>query len=525
MKLTNKYIGSFLASVLLLTSCSDDFLQKNSLTAVSASTFWQNESDALRGLAACYDGLQSTYLYNGGPWNCGPLNMDALTDNGGHFNWSGWMAGYDICNGTHSASSWLVGSYWSACYEVVKRCNVLIKNIDNVPMSESLISQYKAEAVALRALMYINLTMTYNDVPYLTEPLSITEANYPKSDRATIVENVIAELQEVTDALPTTADRGRITKGAALSILGRIALYNEKWDVAVSAYKEVVNSNTYSLFNDYSALFTQANEGCNEIVLAARFEGPGLDEGQSLGAHYGTPLEAINGTMDLSDAYYCTDGKPISTSPLYQGGKKTHSMYDPDVDRYLNRDLRLKATLFVPGMSWNGNTDTYGGASPSYSTVYVMKYYDPTDAANCWDSGQDFYIIRYSEVLLSYAEALVEKGGYNISEVIALIDEVRSRAGMPKVENVEGTGLTQDGLRQLIRHERRVELAFEGLRMFDVYRWKLLKDAVDRINAENTKYGFWYETRYYRGEMEYIWPIPQSEVDSNTQLEQHDLWK
>lgn len=111
MKLSNKYIGIFLLSgAMTMSSCSDSWLQEDSLTESSSATFWQTADDAMMGLVACYDGLQTEQLYNGGPWNMGPINFDCMSDNGGHFNWSGWMEGYDIANGTHNASSWAVGS-------------------------------------------------------------------------------------------------------------------------------------------------------------------------------------------------------------------------------------------------------------------------------------------------------------------------------------------------------------------------------------------------------------------------------
>lgn len=214
MKLHHLYIASVLAAGLFITtSCSDSFLDKNSLTESSTATFWQTEDDATMALVACYDGLQSNQLYGGGPWDFGQLNLECLSDNGGHFNWSGWMEGFDIANGTHSAGSWAVGSYWDALYEVVKRCNSVIANIDRVDMPEAKIAQYKAEAMTLRALMYIHLTMTYNDVPYLTEPLTIDNAEMPATPRADIVNAEIQNLKAAAPALPTTADRGRITRG------------------------------------------------------------------------------------------------------------------------------------------------------------------------------------------------------------------------------------------------------------------------------------------------------------------------
>jgi hypothetical protein len=302
-------------------------------------------------------------------------------------------------------------------------------------------------------------------------------------------------------------------------------LYNEKWDEAISAYQQVLNLG-YSLFSDYSTLFTEANEACDEIVWAVRYEGPGKEEGSSLGGHWDTPLEAINGTIDMADAFYCLDGKPTTDKKVceyYEDGSA--DLWILNTARYENRDPRLRATLFLPGMAWGDKDWYYGGAAASYSTLYVMKYFNPAlNWSTSWDSGQDFYLVRYAEVLLSLAEAYVEKGT-NLTDAIALVDQVRTRAGMPTVEAVEGSGVSQSDLRDIVRHERRVELAFEGFRLYDLYRWHLLKDAVDRINAEASYYNFWYEYRNYRGEQEYIWPIPQTELDCNSQLEQNELWK
>lgn len=518
---------------LIITSCNDDFLDKKSLTGISNETFWENEEDALMGLTACYDGLQNNFLYNGGAWENGFLYMDAMTDNGGHFNWDGWMAGYDITNGIHTPSSLQVGEFWRANYEVVNRCNSLITRIVDIDMDDNLKNRYSAEALVIRSLAYLNLTMTYHDVPFVTKERGIDEANVAKTDRATIVDAIIEDLKSAGEILPVkAAKRGQITKGAAWSILGRTALYNEKWDVASDYYKKVMNLGVYGLHDDYSALFTQDGESSDEIVFGVRFEGPGLREGSSFAGHWNTPIEAINGTLDLAKTYYSVDGRPTNESPLYNEGVNDLENNKPDSLRYKNRDPRLKATLFVPGMKWgNSDAEFFGGAAPSRSLVYVYKYFDPFQSeSDSWDSGQDFYVIRYPEVLLSLAEAMVHKGGYVYSDVTSLINEVRARVDMPTVESVEGAGLDKEALLDVIKHERRVETAFEGLRLFDLYRWKELQDAVNRIEAERSLFSgigtyFLYEQRNFRGEKEYVWPIPLAEVDANTEIEQHSLWK
>lgn len=532
MKSTNKYIVlGLIVSTLTTSSCSDSFLQRDSLTEISSETFWQTSDDAMMALTACYDALQSNWLYNSDQYSLGPLYMDCISDNGGHFNWSGWVAGYDIAMGIQTSSSWIFSDFWSACYETISRCNLLTSNIDRITeLTESERERYKAEAIVLRSLMYINLTMTYQDVPYLTEPLTLENAECAKTDRETIVEDVMSDLKECVNYLPETADRGRVTKGAAYAILGRMALYNEKWEDAISAYREVMKLG-YSLYQDYNELFTQTGETSDEIIFAVRYEGPGVDEGASFNAHWNTPLEAMNGTIDLGDAFYVQATGLKTTDTNY--GVMNNGVLDisqPNAAHWEGRDPRLYTTLFVPGMYWNGKggeSAWYGGAAASLSTVYVMKYFDDTDTSNSWDNGQDFYVVRYAEVLLSLAEALVQNGNYDENEVYNLINQIRQRptVEMPKVEDVEGSGLSKEELLEVIKHERRVELAFEGLRLFDVYRWKELDKAVANVEYERTTLGLAYETRTYNGERDYVWPIPLDELESNSMLEQHELWK
>ena len=373
------------------------------------------------------------------------------------------------------------------------------------------------------ALMYNELTMTYNDVPYLKGEQSITDANCPKTARAEIVADLVNDVKAAVADLPDDVEFGRMTKGAALSILGRIALYNSKWDEAVSAYEQVVSMGRYSLFGDYSTLFSAANETCPEIIFSIRYEGPGVSEGNSIAAHWDTPLEAMNGTVDLADQYYVkSTGLKYADDEIYND-PASKDLWNVRTDRYEDRDPRLYATLFVPGMAWGSKNWLYGGAAASLSTVYVQKYFTADEnSSTSWDSGKDFYVVRYAEVLLSLAEAYIEKGT-KLTEAVSLIDQVRARVGMPSVGSVE-KATTAAALREVVRHERRVELAFEGLRLYDLYRWELLKDAVDRINAEKTRYGFNYETRHFRGPQEYVWPLPQAEIDSNKELVQNALW-
>ena len=167
MRLINKYISLALLSGAMMSSCSDSFLQKDSLTESSSSTFWQTSNDALMALAACYDALQNNQLYNSDQYTFGPLYMECISDNGGHFNWSGWIEGYDVAMGIQNPSSWVFSDYWKANYEVISRCNTLIANIDRVELSETEKACYKAEAIVLRALIYTNRTTVRDSVHHI----------------------------------------------------------------------------------------------------------------------------------------------------------------------------------------------------------------------------------------------------------------------------------------------------------------------------------------------------------------------
>jgi len=536
----NKYLAGALISAMAVagTSCSDSWMTTSNPNEPSSTTYWANENDALMALTACYDAMQAGNLYNDyiDGWKFGFLLRETCTDNGDN-SWGNWMLGSSIAECTSGTNDECFSMYWNANYEMIKRCNLLTANIDRVPVGENVRNAYRAEAMALRALAYGNLISVFRDVPYFTEPLTMATAKVGKTAKADIVDAIIAELKANLPNLPVKADTkiGRLSQEAGYAILGRVALFAGRWQDAIDAYSKVEGK--YSLYKygdgtdgykNFSELFTIANENCDEVLLGVHYVGPAQGEGQTFGIKWGAPMNAIEGSMNLANDYYCTDGLPITESELFPkellpGGANAYSKTNQDVRMWENRDPRLKGTLFVAGMTWNGTLYTTVGGS---SSVCIRKWFTPEDTQNEYDGSQDYYVIRYAEVLLSYAEALIEKGG-NDTKAIALIDQVRERACMPKVGDVEGKNksLTQADLRAIVRHERRVELAFESLRMADIYRWgdfagmqKRMQD--DRKNGYGT-----LNHQNPRGPQDTVWPIPQGELDTNDALVQHDEWK
>ncbi len=525
------------AMMFTLSGCSDDFFQIDNPNEVSGSTYWKTEDDALMAITACYDAMQNGDLFNDylDGWKFGFLCRETCTDNGDH-SWGNWMLGSSIAQGTSTANDECFSKYWNANYELIKRCNALIEKVDGMEMTDAKKAEFKGEAIALRALGYCDLVSTFRDVPYLDKPLTLAECQPARNTKEEIAQKVLADLKEYIPGIPVKgkAEKGRLTQEAAYAIMGRLALFTKHYDEAIDAYKHVIGK--YSLFRsgdgsdgykNYSELFTEANEECDEVILGMHYVGPGKNEGQTFSISWGGPMNAVEATRNLSDDYYCTDGLPIDKSPLFKGktGPAAYDKANPDFARYENRDPRLKGTLFVPGMSWLGDVyDNQSKVIPAISQVCIMKWFVPENMANEYDGSLDYYVIRYAEVLLSLSEAMIEKGGYSQSEITQYINEVRDRVHMPHVEAVEGSNLSQNQLRQIVRHERRVELAFEDLRLADLYRWGEWKNSIDRMNKEYAEYGAGAYTRSYRGAQDDVWPIPQNEIDTDQNLKQHKEW-
>lgn len=535
----NKFLGSVVISAMAVTgmSCSDSWMTTTNPNEPSSSSYWASENDALMALTACYDAMQAGNLYNDNidGWCFGLLMRETCTDNGDN-TWGDWMLGSSIAQCTSGTNDECFSMYWKANYEMVKRCNLLTANIDRVPVSDEVRNAYRAEAMALRALAYTNLISVFRDVPYFTEPLTMATAKVAKSPKAEIVDAIIAELKANLPNMPVKASAlpGRLSQEGGYAILGRLALFAGRWQDAIDAYSKVEGK--YTLFTsgdgtdgykNFSELFTEANENCDEVILGVHYVGPAQGEGQTFGVKWGAPMNAIEASMNLANEYYCTDGLPITESPLFPkellpGGANAYSKANQDHRMWENRDPRLKGTLFVAGMTWNGTL--YNTVTSASSSICVRKWFTPEDTQHEYDGSQDYYVIRYAEVLLSYAEALIEKGGSD-AKAISLIDQVRERACMPKIADVEGTGLTQAQLRDIVRHERRIELAFESLRMADIYRWGDFAGMQQRMqNDRKNGYGV-LNHQNPRGPQDTVWPIPQSEIDTNDQLVQHDEWK
>jgi hypothetical protein len=498
-----------------LASCSEDYLERGSLTQLAEGNFWQNEKDALLGINGVYEVLQDRVLYSGNLNGiAGIPQHDSFADN--TFNNFKFEGPGNFVEGRADPAFGFFNSFWTSLYRGIGRANVAIENIARIPDSNIEADSRAAlvgQAKFLRALFYMNLAIYFEDAPLITNTQSLEEAYVPKNSYEELRAFIISELRAAADVLPVSYPAnqfGYATRGAALSLLARFELYNKNHPEVIRLTTEIMSLG-YELHPNYAELFTEAAEQSPEVVFSVRFIQDQSNNGETFSATFlGIPKTNVQPMPNMVNAYLCIDGLPISSSPLYNPAQRNR-----------NRDPRLTASVYFQGdifvkhlnRSFAGNTATRFG---------LKKYIRDNISAEGIDifaaGGQDFYVIRYAEVLLMRAESLAETG--QIAEAINLLDQVRTRAKMPTVTAVNGSTLPQEELIRLVRLERRVELAFEGLRFFDVKRWSEVEAAYARAKADPVGP---YNPEY-RGRLSEVFAIPQSEIDANPNLVQNPIW-
>jgi hypothetical protein len=502
--------------IVVMAGCSPNYLDRGSLTSIAKDNFWKTEQDALLGINGILEVLQDRVQYSGN------LNGDAgfpMYDNFGDncYNSYKFEGPGNFMIGNVNPSTGLFNTLWASLYKGIGRANVALENIEKIPtdnISDVVKQQLMGQAYFLRALFYFNLAVYFQDVPLVLKVQTLDEAYVPKNSYQEVADQIYKDLDAAISALPPSypSDQfGYATKGAALALKARFDLYNHNYQGVLDATNSIMGLG-YGLNPSYSNLFTEKGEHSNEIIFSVRFSQDASKNSETFSSTYNALPKVDEQPMpNLVKDYYCTDGLPISQSPLYN-----------PADEKANRDPRLTASVYFKNdvylidenRVFKGNTATKYGLRK-----YVRNSASSDGIAVYAPGGQDFIIFRYADVLLMRAEALVELN--QLDGVYGLVDDVRERVGMPFVESVEGTGLSQDQLRTIVRHERRVELAAEGLRFFDLKRWNQVEAGFQRATADKIA-GY---APNYRGDRSAIFPIPQRELDANDQLVQNPAWQ
>lgn len=488
MKKSTLYSIIFLAAI-SLSSCVD--LEEVPESKQSADNFYQNGEDAISAVNAIYRGLNEgtgQSLYN----SLMQIGTEMATDD--------YEAGPRARNPhvraisglTHDASNDRMQELWRQSYGVVNRANVAIDRIaligpDNI--SDALRRRTTGEAKFLRALTYFNLVRWFGGVPLALHetPEALYVAN---ATEAEVYAQIIADLSDAESLLPAPAeygeqDAGRATAGAAKSLLAKVYLTQKDWENARKKSREVIDLQWYGLFEDFADVFNVATKNGKEHIFSVQFKGYANFVGNCMAGRSAPTSDEVPGVNgDYADALHAEGG-------LYSS--------------FGDRDRR-KAVTFVTEM-----------VSPADGQLYtfiphIHKYYDPAAVGDQYNSSsKNLPVIRYAELLLIYAEALNEEHNGPTQEAYDAIDTVRTRAGIPKLEQ----NLTADQFRDSVFQERRKELVFEYQRWFDLSR----RGA-----------GYYVATLHAAGKTAAAprhvkFPIPQRELDLNPNLKQNPEWR
>jgi hypothetical protein len=499
--ITSNTIIVLLAAVVSLCSCHK-YLDKNPLDQIAAGTFWKTQSDADLALAGVYSflspGTNATSVSATAPgWGCLTMHWDILADNGYTQSSGGNFAG--VSTGViESTTGGIQADAYNTSYRAIATCNNFLDNIDRVAMDTAVIRRYKAEVRFIRAHYYFILVQLYGDVVLTLHPLGndVGSATLPRTAKSIVTDTILADLDFAINNLPNTAYiTGHVVRGAALGYKAKVMLANSRWTEAAALAKQVMTENKFSLYTGgFRNLFLKPGQNNNpEIMFSARYQPPNYSGTTDWVYSYTNSFQVLK---NLVDDFECVDGLPITSSPLYNPLKP-----------YDNRDPRLKLTVIVPG-EWRGITAStaFDPAKDAVPSGFLpRKYIDSTRYPTTYatQSDQDWVFLRYADILLMYAEAQNEAAGPDAS-VYAAINAIRSRPGinMPPLPS----GLSQDGMRQRIRHERRIELALEGTRYFDLKRWKTDRTIIPAVKDPSGAYRS-FPLR------DTLWPVPQSEID------------
>lgn len=542
MKQIKYIVTGFLAALFVTTSCS---LDRTPLDKFAEEDFWTSEENAMLALIGIYKtNIEfNTPEYNNGDWWSygGMVFLEFASDNG--YDRRGSNSNFmKLSDGTLLANNPFIKNYWTNSYAKIARCNRFLEGIDKVPASEQVIASMKAEARFLRATQYFYMLSYFQEVPLVTKVLTKDEANnVTKESKANLVSFVTKELTEAAADLPeykTLKTPGRASKQAALAFLGRTLLAEKKYSEAAAAYKQIIDLKQNSIDPDYQSIFYPSNETSAENIFSMEYM---QDMAGSAMPQHAYPVKdggwcLANICGSLFDSYQFKDGSAFGyDSPLYNPNNLGE-----------NRDPRLDYTMLYDGSTFKGTVynchpdnataDKIGSGQTTQTGFLMRKYFDESFNGNVNSYGGNLPIIRYAEVLLSYLEAKMEAGEAITGQLLdETINQVRGRASvqMPAVN-----ALTADQLRPLLRNERRVELAMEGIRYWDLLRWGTAHEALNgdiygapfvgskrmnykKVDGQNVidPYSRWYVNRRgFRKAQDYKWPIPQSEQDINPNL-------
>ena len=586
-------INFLFVATLLLFSCNDEFLERLPLDRISNETFWSSENDLK---------VYNNHLYNmarndinvpimmghhegfDSNW-CGIWYLDEFSDNIApretrHLDYQKLRAGKHI---VPTSAQWYGWRGW----DFVRAINIGLANYGNAKVTDAVKNKYIAEARFLRGWFYADKVSKFGDVQWIDKELTTeSEELYgERTPREEVMTKVLEDLNFACTNLPANwgdgGAPGRLNRWAALQVKSRVCLFEGTWrkyhggtnptmwlTEAATAAKELMDNGPYKLYTSsdlshaYNAIHRMTNLAGNPEVLYWRKYETGVMVNHVMSYHTG-----YNGgaTKNMVEDYLCSDGLPISLSPLYKGD----AVYE---DIFENRDPRLRQTIMHPAdqryYEYRTPTEPYtypriqgtvGGTTTS-TGYHIIKVFDQATSNATYNvSTTPAITLRFAEALLNYAEAKAELGTITLTDIDATINKLRDRVGMARLTTLTppmDPRYANDGVSSLIveiRRERRIELFMEGFRYDDLRRWKQGKklespsygmrwdatnkarfDAAGKVTIKTTDLNGITYLDVYKGtdwavpvfdeNKHYLWPIPLNSISQNTNLKQTKGW-
>lgn len=565
---------------LLYASCAKDYEQiplgQQQTRELIFDTHDSAGTYAIRFLSEVYNDA----LISGHSRLSGGDYLDAATDDA--VSSSSTLSGVQkISDGAYTSTDLIADDNWSKSYQTIRSATVFIVNIDRVPLIEKLPdgrpakTAYKAEARFLRAWTYFELVRRYGGVPLLGDKVyELTDdMELPRNTFKECVDYIVSELDMAIDSLRSqkivnSTSYGRITKEAAMAVKAKVLLYaasplfnggnidpsnaltgytsydKNRWKLAADAAKKLIDLHYYSLMADFQKVFTTQNipVGPNTENIFWRQNG------------YNQNLEKNNGPIGYTSAggngrtspsQNLVDAFPMKTGLSTMDGSSGYDLSDP----YRDRDPRLKWTIFFNDQPWlnrhvelfEGGLDRPGGSVQQTKTGYYMRKFmgdfENASGGLYANTLHDWIFIRYAGILLDYAEAANEFEGPTAA-VFQVLYDLRRRAGIEAgSDGYYGLDPTMDQIkmRAAIQNERRIEMAFEEQRYWDIRRWKIAEkiygQPVRGMDIQRTGNGqvFYNPVDIYHPAFKaprmYLYPIPYTEVLKDERLVQNPGWK
>lgn len=550
-----QWITGVMILVTIAGSCKKNLLDIYPSNALSDATVFTDIQFANRFLSNIYGTM--------------PNGFARRDQNPGDAGWSRGMSAFamaeddaeanNLASSTHGLNQGVLPTTWAYAediwvqnYAVIRKANLFMEKIGEVPGDATLKNRMKGEAQFLRAFSYGELLKCFGGVPLMLEAGAPEEAIIPRNTYEECINQIVKDCDEAAAALPVVmpaSDLGRATKMSALSLKSRMLLYFAsplnntgnvitRWQTAATAAKAAMaygpapGSGDYGLYPDYYKLFID-KLGNKEVIFARKFQNPNINPSDGARNKWYMSVPGVNDgawggfcpTQNLVDAYEMKNGKPISDPA---SGYNSQSPYT-NRDNRLDKSILHQGSLYKAGVVIEtfrgGNTNNTNRLDSPKTGYGLLKLVDTSKYGAAGNADNDWIFIRYAEVLLNYAEAQNEAAGPDAS-VYEAINQVRARAGQPGLP----AGLSQSDMRDKIRNERRVELSFEEHRFFDIRRWKIgmtwFKDPIRKVQITKNpdgslqyNYPKW-EDRDFKEFQDFL-PIPQSEMDKNGKLTQN----